>query len=78
MEALISVLDPEADAMLQESGVDSICKLAAAADNRQKLLQQVSISAIIWLLLIMLHVSMRSPHSKESCTACCATREAIA
>ena len=75
MEALISVLEPESDAMLQESGVDSICKLAAAAENRQKLVQQVS--AIIMLLLYILHVSIRSPHSKESCTACCATGEAI-
>ncbi len=39
--ALLSVLDPELDGTLQEAGADSICKLATAPDNRQKLVKQV-------------------------------------
>ena len=41
IKALLTVLDPELDATLQEAGVDSICKLAAAPENRQNLVQQV-------------------------------------
>lgn len=50
VEALISVLDPALDATLQEAGVDSVCKLAAAPESRQQLLQQGVLPAVAKLL----------------------------
>lgn len=47
MEALISVLDPELDATLQEAGVDSVCKLAVAPESRQQLVQQVTAALML-------------------------------
>lgn len=47
MEALISVLDPELDATLQEAGADSLCKLAAAPESRRQLVQQVTNALIL-------------------------------
>ena len=41
VEALLTTLDPDLDPTLQEACVDSICKVAAAPENRQRLLQQV-------------------------------------
>ncbi len=48
MEALISVLDPELDATLQEAGADSVCKLAAAPESRQQLVQQVTAALMLY------------------------------
>lgn len=48
MEALVSVLDPELDATLQEAGVDSVCKLAAAPESRQQLVQQVTAAHMLY------------------------------
>ncbi|DBA73989.1 TPA: hypothetical protein ACH3X1_010815 [Trebouxia sp. C0004] len=50
VEALISVLDPELDATLQEAGVDSVCKLAAAPESRQQLVHQGVLPAVAKLL----------------------------
>jgi len=47
VEALKSVLDPELDATLQEAGVDSLCKLAAAPESRQQLVQQVTAALML-------------------------------
>ncbi len=48
MEALISVLDPELAATLQEAGVDSVCKLAVAPESRQQLVQQVTAALMLY------------------------------
>ncbi|DBB07327.1 TPA: hypothetical protein ACH3X3_008819 [Trebouxia sp. C0006] len=50
VEALISVLDPELDATLQEAGADSLCKLAAAPESRRQLVQQGVLPAVAKLL----------------------------
>ncbi len=51
VEALISVLDLELDAKLQEAGVDSVCKLAAAPDSRQQLVQQVTAALMLYWVI---------------------------
>lgn len=41
IEALLTTLRPQVDSALQEAGLDSLCKLAAESDNRQRLSDKV-------------------------------------
>lgn len=41
VEALLTIVNPDLEASLQEAGVDSLCKLAAAPQNRQHLTDKV-------------------------------------